>query len=169
MSEPTNMARERMYTCVSDVGRQEGLPAEEEVPTDLDVDTSGVRSMLGGDAPQVAEINIQSANNEDEDEEDEVFSSEKENENEMESQERRTVKITRKRRAPGPGPDKKGPKFPCGICEEGVGSPGIVCCACGSWIHNGKVKQCAGLNGKVVTHADTFRCPKCLESNREIN
>ena len=160
MSEHTNAERERMYTCVSDLGCLEGLSAEEEV------DTSGVRSMLGGDAPQETERNVQSANNEDEDEEDEVFSSE--NENEMEPQEGRIVKMrTRKRRSPGPG--KKPPKFPCGICEEGVGSPGIVCCACGSWIHNGKTKQCAGLSGKVVTHADSFRCPKCLQNNREIN
>ena len=175
MSEPTNTAQERMYTCVSDVGGLEGLPAEEEVPIDSDEvfseDTSEVRSMLGGDAPQEAERSIQLENNKDEDEdeedeEDEVFSSEKENE--MESQEKRTVKM-RKRKRMAPGAGKKGPKFPCGICEEGVGSPGIVCCACGSWIHNGKIKQCAGLSGKVVTHADTFRCPKCLEENREIN
>ena len=177
------MAHERMYSCVSEPDSRalESLSAEEEVPTarsdkDLDgdsdseevflEDTSGVRSMLGGDAPQEAERNIHLANNKDEDEEDEVFDSEKENG--MESQERRTARMrTRKRMAPGAG--KKSPKFPCGVCEAGVRSSGIVCCACGSWIHNGKTRQCAGLSGKVVTHADTFRCPKCLESNREIN
>ena len=109
MSELTNTAQERMYTCVSDFGGLEGLSAEEEVPTDSDEvfleDTSGVRSMLGGDAPQEAERNIQLANNKDEDEEDEVFGSEKENG--MESQERRTARMrTRKRMAPGAGKKK---------------------------------------------------------------
>ena len=138
MSELTNTAQERMYTCVSDFGGLESLSAEEEVPTDSDEvfleDTSGVRSMLGGDAPQEAERNIHLANNKDEDEEDEVFGSEKENK--MESQEKRTAKIrTRKRITPGAG--RKNAKFPCGVCNAVVGTLGIMCCACCLWIHNG--------------------------------
>ena len=167
-----------MYSCVSEPGFRalESLSAEEEVPIarpdkDLDGDSDSEEVFLKDTsegkcdgAPQEAERNIHLANNKDE--EDEVFGSEKENK--MESQEKRTTKIrTRKRITPGAG--RKNAKFPCGVCNAGVGTSGIMCCACCLWIHNGKTRQCAGLSGKDVTQADTFRCPKCLESNLEIN
>ena len=134
-----------------------------ENPSDVG-EAPGVMSMLGDGAPQEPERNIHLANNKDEDEEDEVFGSERE----MESQEKRTARIrTRKRMIPGAG--RKNVKFPCGVCGAGVGTSGIMCCACCLWIHNGKIKQCAGLSGRDVTQADTFRCPKCLECNLEIN
>ena len=50
-----------------------------------------------------------------------------------------------------------------------MGTTGIICGACCLWIHNGKIKKCAGLDGKDKINADTFRCPKCIESDCEIN
>ena len=50
-----------------------------------------------------------------------------------------------------------------------MGTAGIICGACCLWIHNGKTKKCAGLDGKDETNADTFRCTKCIESDRKIN
>ena len=107
-----------------------------ENPSDVG-EAPGVMSMLGDGAPQEAERNIHLANNKDEDEEDEVFGSGKEDE--MKSQEKRTARIrTRKRITPGAG--RKNAKFPCGVCNAGVGTSGIICCACCLWIHNGKTK-----------------------------
>ena len=60
-------------------------------------------------------------------------------------------------------------KFPCGVCGLGVGAAGVVCGACCLWIHNGKTKKCAGLESKDEVNADTFRCTKCIESDRRIN
>merc|ERR1711874_85047 len=54
-------------------------------------------------------------------------------------------------------------------CSLGVGASGIICGACCLWIHNGKSKKCAGLSGKDENQADTFKCPKCIENDREIN
>ena len=50
-----------------------------------------------------------------------------------------------------------------------MGYPGVICGACGLWIHNGKIKNCTGLNGKEDIQVDTFRCPKCIKSNRKTN
>merc|ERR1711874_859374 len=113
------------------------------------------------------ERNTHLANNEDG--EDDVFNSEKESE--IESQEKRTVKIARKRTSKRitPGAGRRNVRFPCGVCSLGVGASRIICGACCLWIHNGKSKKCAGLSEKDENQADTFRCPKCLESDREIN
>merc|ERR1711874_425678 len=113
------------------------------------------------------ERNTHLANNEDG--EDDVFNSEKESE--IESQEKRTVKIARKRtrKRITPGAGRRNVRFPCGVCSLGVGASGIICGACCLWIHGGKSKKCAGLSGKDENQADTFRCPKCIENDREIN
>merc|ERR1711913_142075 len=34
---------------------------------------------------------------------------------------------------------------------------------------NGKTKKCAGLEGKDEANSDTFRCPKCIESDQKVN
>ena len=60
-------------------------------------------------------------------------------------------------------------KFPCGVCNLGVGASGILCGACCLWIHNGKIKKCAGLNGTDENQTDTFRCSKCVENDRELD
>ena len=102
---------------------------------------------------------------ENEDGDDEVFSSEKENNTKLKG--RRPGRPGRKRTSE-PG-SSRNVKYPCGVCSLGVGYPGVICGACGLWIHNGKNKKCTGLNGKEEIHADTFRCPKCIKRNREIN
>ena len=134
---------------------------------------SGGVSGLGKDGENSGEIsngafresrkNTHLANDKDEDEdgEDEVFNPEKENI--IESQER----TERKRTISGTG--GRSIKFPCGVCGLGVGTAGIMCGACCLWIHNGKTRKCAGLEGKDDTNADTFRCTKCVESDRIIN
>merc|ERR1711874_879662 len=91
---------------------------------------------------------------------DEVFNQEKEKT--IESQEKRTE---RKRTTSG----GRSIRFPCGVCGLGVGVGGVVCGACCLWIHNGKTKKCAGLEGKDEANSDTFRCPKCIESDQKVN
>merc|ERR1711913_149916 len=94
--------------------------------------------------------------------EDEVFNLDKENI--IESQEKRTE---RKRTISGVG--GRIIKFPCGVCGLGVGTAGIICGACCLWIHNGKTMKYTGLESKDEVNADTFRCTKCIESDRRIN
>ena len=127
-------------------------------------EVSEVMSVLRKDGENSSEVsdgtsqesrrNIHLANDKDEDG---VFNSEKENK--IESQEKRTE---RKRTTSGVG--RRNIKFPCGVCSLGVGTSGIICGACCLWIHNGKTKKCAGPNEEDETHADTFRCPKCIET-----
>merc|ERR1711874_633586 len=91
-------------------------------------------------------IHLINEKDEDEDGEDEVFNLDKENT--IESQEKRTE---RKRTTSGVG--GRSIKFPCGVCGLGSGSSGSR--ACCLWIHNGKTKKCAGLEGKDEANTDT--------------
>ena len=49
-----------------------------------------------------------------------------------------------------------GSKFPCGVCNKGVGINSIKCHACGFWVH----KRCSNINGPLKTDTD-FKCKKC--------
>ena len=113
-----------------------------------------------GETPEI--IHLENEKDESEDGNDEVFNQDKEKT--MESREKRTE---RKRTTSGVG--GRSIRFPCGVCGLGVGVGGVVCGACCLWIHNGKTKKCAGLEGKDEANTDTFRCPKCTESDRKVN
>ena len=60
---------------------------------------------------------------------------------------------------------KKSGKYPCGICQSGVGSSNAIFCGgCKRWVH----KKCSGIKGPL--HADPeFRCARCLGTARAID
>ena len=47
-------------------------------------------------------------------------------------------------------------KFPCGVCNKGVGTNSITCLACGFWVH----KLCSNINSPLKSDTD-FKCKKC--------
>ena len=47
-------------------------------------------------------------------------------------------------------------KYPCGVCNKGVGQNSIHCPSCKLWIH----KRCSGIKGKLE-RATNFTCSKC--------
>ena len=49
-----------------------------------------------------------------------------------------------------------GSKFPCGVCNKGVGINSIKCLACGFWVH----KRCSNIKGPLKPDTD-FKCKKC--------
>ena len=49
-----------------------------------------------------------------------------------------------------------GSKFPCGVCNKGVGINSIKCHACGFWVH----KRCSNIKGPLKPDTD-FKCKKC--------
>ena len=49
-----------------------------------------------------------------------------------------------------------GSKFPCGVCNEGVGINSIECHACGFWVH----KHCSNIKGPLKPDND-FKCNEC--------
>ena len=53
---------------------------------------------------------------------------------------------------------KKSGKYPCGVCQSGVGSSNAIFCGgCKHWVH----KKCSGIKGPL--HPDPeFRCARCL-------
>ena len=53
-----------------------------------------------------------------------------------------------------------GVKFPCAVCDRGVGSNSILCGTCGRWTH----KKCSGVRGSL-TKVKNFECRRC---SREI-
>ena len=50
----------------------------------------------------------------------------------------------------------KSSKFPCGVCELGVGANSIMCTSCKKWVH----KRCSGIKGRLKT-AENFICKSC--------
>ena len=103
---------------------------------------------------------------ENEDGDDEVFGPEKESS--IRSTRRKPGRPAKKRTTSEPV-SRRGTKYPCGVCRRGVGTAGVICGACGQWIHNGKKTKCTGLDGKDKINVDEFKCPSCIENNREIN
>jgi len=57
----------------------------------------------------------------------------------------------------GSGTVEKSGKWPCGVCNKGVGNNSIFCTKCGKWIH----KRCSNTVGKLVSNED-FQCPRCI-------
>ena len=49
-----------------------------------------------------------------------------------------------------------GSKFPCGVCNKGVGINSIKCLACGFWVY----KRCSNIKGPLKPDTD-FKCKKC--------
>ena len=60
---------------------------------------------------------------------------------------------------------KKSGKYPCGVCQSGVGSSNAIFCGgCKRWVH----KKCSGIKGPL--HPDPeFRCARCLGTARAID
>ncbi len=54
-------------------------------------------------------------------------------------------------------------KWPCGVCNEGVGANSILCQKCEKWIH----RRCSGGRGNLVAFATNFECPKCRGVSQE--
>ena len=48
-------------------------------------------------------------------------------------------------------------KWPCGVCNKGVGANSIFFGSCKHWVH----KRCSGVNGKLKEN-DTFKCKICI-------
>ena len=55
-------------------------------------------------------------------------------------------------------PQHKSGKFPCGVCQKGVGRNSILCPKCKCWVHG----KCSGIKGKLA-NATEFVCRKCLD------
>ena len=99
---------------------------------------------------------------------DEVFGPEKESS--IKSMRRRPGRPAKIRTTSEPEPvSKRGTNYPCGVCREGVGAGGVLCGACGQWIHNNKYRSCTGLDRRKNINSDKFKCPSCIGNNREIN
>ena len=53
---------------------------------------------------------------------------------------------------------KKSGKYPCGVCQSGVGSSNAIFCGgCKRWVH----KKCSGIKGSLRPDPE-FRCTRCL-------
>ena len=60
---------------------------------------------------------------------------------------------------------KKSGKFPCGVCQSGVGSSNAIFCGgCKRWVH----KKCSGIKGPLRPDPE-FRCARCLGTARAID
>ena len=60
---------------------------------------------------------------------------------------------------------KKSGKYPCGVCQSGVGSSNAIFCGdCKRWVH----KKCSGIKGPLCPDPE-FRCARCLGTARAIN
>ena len=57
----------------------------------------------------------------------------------------------------GSGTVDKSGKWPCGVCNKGVGNNSILCTKCCKWIH----KRCSNTVGKLESYVD-FQCPRCV-------
>ena len=60
---------------------------------------------------------------------------------------------------------KKSGKYPCGVCQSGVGSSNAIFCGgCKLWVH----KKCSGIKGPLRPDPE-FRCARCLGTARAID
>ena len=60
---------------------------------------------------------------------------------------------------------KKSGKYPCGVCQSGVGSSNAIFCGgCKRWVH----KKCSGIKGPLRPDPQ-FRCTRCLGTARAID
>ena len=51
-------------------------------------------------------------------------------------------------------------KYPCGVCNKGVGANSIQCTSCHAWVH----KKCSRIKGKLKPVSD-YCCGKCTGGN----
>ena len=60
---------------------------------------------------------------------------------------------------------KKSGKYPCGVCQSGVGSSNAIFCGgCKRWVH----KKCGDIKGPLRPDPE-FRCARCLGTARAID
>ena len=60
---------------------------------------------------------------------------------------------------------KKSGKYPCGVCQSGVGSSNAIFCGgCKRWVH----KKCSGIKGPLRPDPE-FRCARCLGTAQAID
>jgi len=53
---------------------------------------------------------------------------------------------------------QKALRWPCGVCNKGVGSNSLQCASCQKWVH----KKCSGIKGSMSKVAKSFICRGCL-------
>jgi len=53
---------------------------------------------------------------------------------------------------------QKALRWPCGVCNKGVGSNSLQCASCQKWVH----KKCSGRKGSMSKVAKSFICRGCL-------
>jgi hypothetical protein len=58
----------------------------------------------------------------------------------------------------GEGKVEPSGKFPCGVCNKGVGKNSIECVGCKRWVH----KACSKVKGSLNKEVN-FRCPVCVD------
>ena len=49
---------------------------------------------------------------------------------------------------------QKATRWPCGVCNKGVGSNSLQCTRCQKWVH----KKCSGIKGSMSKVAKSFIC-----------
>ena len=54
-------------------------------------------------------------------------------------------------------PLQKAARWPCGLCDRGVGSNSIQCTSCHKWVH----KKCSGIKGSMYKVMRSFICRGC--------
>ena len=59
---------------------------------------------------------------------------------------------------------RKSGKYPCGVCQAGVGRNFIQCRGCRQWVH----KKCSGIKGSLNLDLN-FRCARCLGTARPVD
>ena len=53
---------------------------------------------------------------------------------------------------------QKAARWPCGVCNKGVGSNSLQCTRCQKWVH----KKYSGIKGSMSKVAKSFICSGCL-------
>ena len=59
---------------------------------------------------------------------------------------------------------RKSGRYPCGVCQAGVGRNAIQCGDCRQWVH----KKCSGIKGPLTSDLN-FRCARCLGTARPVD
>lgn len=61
----------------------------------------------------------------------------------------------------GAGHMTKSGRYPCAVCQKGVGSNSIMCTSCDAWCH----KRCSGVSGRLQDVLG-FRCKICMNGGQ---
>ena len=59
---------------------------------------------------------------------------------------------------------RKSGKYPCGVCQAGVGRNALQCKDCRQWVH----KKCSSIKGPLTSDLN-FRCARCLGTARPVD